>query len=82
MTSSPYLSLVQAFTAEVSLTIDGNTTAFRIAAPSRVLVEEELARLLRQVTERRATWQAIGPIWWEPNFVVFGEVHEAKGEKG
>jgi hypothetical protein len=82
MATSPYLSLVQASTAEVSLTVTGTTTAFRIAGPSKQLVEEVLATLLRQVTERRATWQAIGPIWWEPNFVVFGEVHEAKGEKG
>jgi hypothetical protein len=80
MATSPYLSLVRAFTAEVTLTINGDTTAFRIAAPSKRLVEEELASLLKRVTTRRAHWMAIGPIWWEPNFVVFGEIKEAAGD--
>jgi hypothetical protein len=84
--TSPYLTLVRAFEAEVTLTTtagkDGPATAFRIAAPSRRLVEDELAALLQRVTERRARWMAIGPIWWEPDFVVFGEIEEAASPVG
>jgi hypothetical protein len=83
MSTSPYLTLVKAFEAEVTLTTDAKgNTAFRIAAPSRRLAEEELARLLERATQRRARWMAIGPVWWKPDFVVFGEIHEPKGEKG
>jgi hypothetical protein len=79
---SPYLVLVRAAQAELTLTVRGTTTAFKIAAPSKRLVEEELARLLQRLTERRATYMVMGPVFWYPDFIVFGEIHEAKGEKG
>jgi hypothetical protein len=85
--TSPYLTLVRAFTAEVTFTTSGPATAFRIAAPSRRLVEDELAAILERATERRARWMAIGPTWWEPAWVAYGEIHEApaavqKGPQG
>jgi hypothetical protein len=76
MTTSPYLPKV--LEAEVTITTDAKgNTAFRIAAPSRNLVEKELARLLRRLTQRRARWMATGPTRWEPVWVVHGEIHEA-----
>jgi hypothetical protein len=87
MASSPYLSVVRAFTCEVELTVTdsnllseqeatGLRTAFRIAGPSRRFVEEELERLLERATGRRAAFMFLGPVWWEPVWVVHGEIQE------
>jgi hypothetical protein len=74
--SSPYLSLVRSFTAEVTLTLDGPRTAFRIAGPIRQVVDDELARLLERVSSRRATYMCLGPYLWGRDWVVHGEVRE------
>jgi hypothetical protein len=81
MTASPYLSLVKAFQAEVTLTVAGPRTDFCIRGPSRKMVDEELARLLERATARRATFMYLTAFWGR-DWICHGEIYEALGEKG